>query len=281
MKFSTFFGSSAQLTPSMEHKQLGHLAQSYTHRDDKNQIPLPPQQNYILRRETKPPNHPGKEPSSVIFVGNPGVGKSALLNALGGDFASGYSDVGGLTTTTRSHRVECHGRSLDLVDMPGIYETGEGKSAEFMENLQTLKTTLNNGKDHAIFFVISPRNGRIDNGDLALMKLVLDNIEQGPTLGLIITQVARKHVADVQNPDYTTSIYNRLRKAECKNTQMLDSAHDTLVLCLHREDLDKFEDWEVNLIENYVLSFTPRKMVVRDMVVNMVSHYFELLKRAF
>ncbi|GJJ77062.1 hypothetical protein EMPS_09421 [Entomortierella parvispora] len=264
----------------MEHTQFGNHALSHTPRNDNGQSPLPPLPN---RKRTVPSSHPRKEPSSIIFVGNPGVGKSALLNALGGDFKSGYSDVGGLTTTTRSYRTEIkrHGRVLDLVDMPGVYETGEGKSVEFMKNLETLHTVLNNGDEHAIFFVISPRNGRIDNGDLALMKLVLDNIEQGPTVGLIITQVAQKHYPSVQDPDYTTAIHNRLKKAECKNAAMLDTAHNTLVLCMHREDLDKFEDFEVEWIENYVLSFTPRRMVVRDMVVSMVSSYFELLKRAF
>lgn len=121
---------------------------------------------------------------------------------------SGYSEVSRLTKGRSFRQVECHGRTLELVDMPGIYETGDGESSEFMRNVRTLHETLTNGKEYTIIFVVKPLNGRVENSDLALMKLVLDNIGQGPTIGLILTQVAPNHVDNGRSPSYTTMIYN-------------------------------------------------------------------------
>ncbi|KAG0199434.1 hypothetical protein BGX33_011651, partial [Mortierella sp. NVP41] len=54
--------------------------------------------NTALRaHHSLPTMTPSKSTTSVVFVGNPGVGKSTLLNALGGNFANGMTPLGGLT----------------------------------------------------------------------------------------------------------------------------------------------------------------------------------------
>lgn len=164
--------------------------------------------------------------------------------------------------------------------MPVIhgYEVGD---ESLRTRLYSLWNLLNNGNSYTVFFVISPRNGRLQPCDVALMKIVLDNIEQGPTVGLIFTQIHPRRQANIQNPDYTTSIHNYLQGVDCKTVEQLDSANNSLVLCTHRDDLDRFDDWEVKMIRRYVLGFNPSRMVVNDKLANMPPNYFELLRKSF
>jgi len=235
-----------------------------------------------LRRQTSPPILPSSElvthPTSVVFVGNPGVGKSALLNALGGSFESGFSQVSGLTRQATAQDVELCGRPIRLVDMPGIYDSGKNNTGTFLSNLEMLQETLNNGDNYVVLFVISPRRGRIDPNDLALLKLFLDSIETGPQVGLILTQVRRANFDSVQNPAYTTAVYDLLRRADTKNMNLLDFAEETLVLCNHDEHIG-FDQKEKDEIVNYVLSFIPGTIVVEDLFKAVVNQYFETLKQ--
>jgi len=242
-----------------------------------------PQPARELRRLAIPPETPSSllttHTTSVIFVGNPGVGKSALLNALGGTFDSGFSRVSGLTRQAATQELRIKGRPIRLVDMPGIYDSGkENKDGNFLRNLELLQATLNNGDDYVLFFVISPRRGRIDSSDLALLKLVLDNTESGPTVGLIFTQIRKVNYGNVQTPTYTSSMYNLLRSAGCKNMNLLDYAEQTLVLCNHDEKVG-FSQAEKDEIRNYVLSFPPKRIRIHDLVNGVVAHYFETLRQ--
>ncbi|KAG0211920.1 hypothetical protein BGX28_007202 [Mortierella sp. GBA30] len=214
--------------------------------------------------------------TSVVFVGNPGVGKSTLLSALGGDFLRGFNPVGGLTTEVSTQQVLLRQRPVQLVDIPGIYGTAQGKDDVIDQHLRMLQHTLNDGSDYVIFFVISPRNGRIDPSDLALMKLVLDNLRKGPLVGLIMTQVRRSHYGLVTSPGYLSSVYQVLAKASA-NTRFLEMRR-VLVL----QDHDKgFSDQELFEIENYVLSFKPEQVEVNNLVASLARYSFEALKRTF
>jgi len=214
---------------------------------------------------------------SVVFVGNPGVGKSALLSALGGKFDHGYHQVSGLTTEVSEQFVELGNTDIRLVDMPGIYDAGEGRADVIIRHLQMLHKTLNDGSPFLVFFVLSPRNGRIDNADLAIMKLVLDNIEQGPTIGLILTQIRKRDYEQIRSPAYTASVLKLLEGAECENARLIDR-NLTLVLVDHEIS---FTLEEVATVQKYVLSFKPKKVVIHDMVAGIVARYLEMLKRVF
>ncbi|GJJ77057.1 hypothetical protein EMPS_09416 [Entomortierella parvispora] len=218
-----------------------------------------------------------KDVTSVVFIGNPGVGKSALLSALGGKFNHGYHQVSGLTTDVSEQYIELGNSVIRLVDMPGIYDAGEGRAEEIIRHLQMLHSTLNDGSPFLVFFVISPRNGRVDNADLAVMKLVMDNIEQGPFIGLILTQIRKRDYEKIQSPSYTALVLKLLEGAECENLRFIDR-NSTLVLVDHE---DTFSPEEVTKIKKYVLSFKPKKVVIHDMVAAIVARYLEMLKRVF
>ena len=57
----------------------------------------------------------------VVLVGNPNTGKTTLFNALCGARAK-TSNFPGTTTATRTGRTDLGDRSIDVLDIPGIYE---------------------------------------------------------------------------------------------------------------------------------------------------------------
>jgi len=107
--------------------------------------------------------------TSILLIGNPGVGKSSILNALGGNFLSGYSCTSGLTTYVSKQDVIIDQKPYRLVDMPEIYDSSKGGDTGgdnvTDSHLKMLREALNDGHSYVIFFVLSPRNGRIDPSD--------------------------------------------------------------------------------------------------------------------
>ena len=120
----------------------------------------------------------------LVLVGNPGAGKSAILNQLLGRnaFKSGVSVETGVTSllqwcTTSS--------GLKLGDTPGLSDI-ETRSAAAVEISEALRQ---DGK-YRLVFVLLLDNGRVRADDLATMKLVLTAIKD-PTLkyAVLINQV--------------------------------------------------------------------------------------------
>lgn len=202
---------------------------------------------------------------SVAFIGNPGVGKSTLHNALGANFANGFSSVQGMEVG-EPQLVQCNGRNLRLVDIPGINDNsgGDGGDSTTDAHLLLLKNRLNDGNTYVIFFVITPRNGRIDPSDLALIQLVLSKMNQGPIVGLILTQVLKKHFESVKQPTYQEQVMDVLRQGGANLSSL--SKNRALVLRTHEDD---FSPQEVRDIQDYILSFEPKQVHVESMVSSL------------
>ncbi|GJJ77058.1 hypothetical protein EMPS_09417 [Entomortierella parvispora] len=198
--------------------------------------------------------------TSVIFIGNPGVGKSALHNALGGSFESGYHEVTGMPVGD-PQRVACRQHSLYLVDTPGVNDhptagcTATVKnSVDF--NLGIIRDRLNNGGNCVVFFVIAPwRNGTIQSPDLMLMKLILEGMEEGPQIGLIMTQIYNSSFDIVTAPGF---VRTTLMGVGANLEFLADERY--LFLRKHKE---KFDDNEIEDIRNYILGFEPRQVRIR------------------
>lgn len=209
--------------------------------------------------------------TSVVFVGNPGAGKSTLHNALGGSFKAGFSPVLGMSVG-EPQEVLCDGRPLRLVDLPGVNDHSTAQDIENGEsaidrNLKTIQTQLNSGDHYVIFFVIAlNRSGAIPDGDIRVMRVFFQNLQRGPRIGLIITQV-HKNCLNKVTPSYVTETLNRavtavLNRAGAK----LPPFQDSHVLLLTQHELH-FSDIDCKSIRRFILSFTPSQVHVRDMTM--------------
>jgi GTP-binding protein EngB required for normal cell division len=104
-----------------------------------------------------------------LMIGNPGVGKSTILNGFAGKFLfkSGTSFGKGLTYQLDEARV---GNRI-FMDTPGLADIEMRKKAA-----EQITLALKKGGEFKIFFVVTLEAGRVKPADVTTIKLVLDAI---------------------------------------------------------------------------------------------------------
>ncbi|KAF9282797.1 hypothetical protein BGZ74_002082, partial [Mortierella antarctica] len=123
-------------------------------------------------------------------------------------------------------------------------------------NLKRLQEQLSNKGSYMLFFVVSPRNGRIGLNDFGLILLVLKKLQKGPTVRWIITQVPDDQIMQVQDPEYACAVVQQLKKGKAKIALL--EQKNMLILpysCM-------FNDKEKQKVFNYVLSFEPKQVKI-------------------
>ncbi|KAF9124873.1 hypothetical protein BGW39_007832 [Mortierella sp. 14UC] len=222
-----------------------------------------------------PPDETPTPEFSVVLMGNPGAGKSAILNALGGKFYSGFSAIKG-NPGSSTNIVELRDRTIALIDTPGILDSG--KEGTISKNLQMLQDELNGCGDALLFFVIKPDSGRITTGDFAVLKLLLNNLTRTPRIGLFVTKVASDEMGEFDST-YRDEVVGMLKEKEVDTTHLERS--NWCILQHHRKS-DGFSHEEKENIRDYVFSFIPDKTKVkveklRESIFQKILEFFRNL----
>mmetsp|Transcript_19532 Transcript_19532/g.22418 ORF Transcript_19532/g.22418 Transcript_19532/m.22418 type:complete len:295 (+) Transcript_19532:12-896(+) len=137
---------------------------------------------------------------TVLMIGNPGVGKSTLLNGLVGSatFKAGFSKGRGLTTVLQEHI----DNNYRYVDTPGLSDIEMRKQAA-----DEITKALQKGGSFAVFFVVTLESGRIRPDDSTTIKLVLDAASDIKDCYSIIINKATKRVKEFFGTEEGFEVY--------------------------------------------------------------------------
>jgi len=142
---------------------------------------------------------------TVLAVGNPGSGKSTILNALTGaqNFEAGVSFGSGLTSKLQEVVVN----GIKYADTPGVaddtYRAAAGQAmAEVFKAGGRIKT----------LFFITQQAGRVVVQDVATMRIVLDSVPDiGQNYGIIVNKMSSEVLSEMSKPDnamaFITSLF--------------------------------------------------------------------------
>lgn len=117
-----------------------------------------------------------------LFIGNPGVGKSTLINCLAEKvlFKSGVSTGGGMTYQLEEKKHN----GITFMDTPGLADIKLRKAAA-----QAITKALKKNGTYQIFFVVTLEAGRVRAQDLTTIQLVLENATDITSYSLIVNKL--------------------------------------------------------------------------------------------
>lgn len=101
-----------------------------------------------------------------MFIGNTGVGKSELLNQLGGNFRSGFSERHGVTADITEKTVVLDDETVVLMDVPGLIEPSKEATDR---NARLLVKALSREYDYKLIFVVQASNRTMTTDDMTLI----------------------------------------------------------------------------------------------------------------
>jgi len=142
-----------------------------------------------------------------LMVGNPGTGKSIILNGLIGEvkFKSGFAATGAGVTTM-----------LQIEDIPGkgTYMDTPGLSDEKLRKIAAaqISQALKQDGFYRIFFVVTLEAGRVRPDDKATISLVLGALKDVPNLSysIIINKLSKPAMDKIDYQMFTATLMENL-----------------------------------------------------------------------
>lgn len=160
---------------------------------------------------------------SIIGIGNPGVGKSTILNAIAGEclFQTGISWGPGLTYELDIK--ERDGRTF--IDTPGLADHSRRKVAS-----EAISMALKKGGPYKILFITSTSSGRVIEEDVVTMKLILDAApEIGRNFGIIVNMCSCRITESDNIIDFKTALFSQLKDEHIHDNILFLQNEDELV----------------------------------------------------
>ena len=173
---------------------------------------------------------------NILVVGNPGAGKSTILNTLlqKAQFKSGASLGVGLTF--RFDKFQENG--ITYMDTPGLCDIERRKQAA-----EAITMALKQNGIYKVFFVATLEQGRLRPDDVALLKMILESATELTNYYVVINQVSRaikknlkldnKAIDQIllnsaiskQNLPHNTLIVDRVDEIEGESNKFMDRAN--------------------------------------------------------
>ena len=195
-----------------------------------------------------------------LFIGNPGVGKSTLVNCLAQKvlFKNGVSIGSGMTYQMEKQEHD----GIVYMDTPGLADIKLRKAAA-----EAITKALKQNGIYQIFFVVTLESGRVRPQDLATIKLVLENAKDITYYSLIVNKL-------------TKALYKKFLENEGQKLKELvtelnfgdetNAQTPSILLLLREDDLDDADDVFIKMEAlNVFVTNAPSMIVVPDHVQNI------------
>ncbi len=110
----------------------------------------------MAARDLTEPSSPARHPL-VALVGNPNTGKTTLFNALAG-MRQRVGNYPGVTVETKKGRMVVHGRTIELIDLPGTYSLAPRSPDEMVAVDVLLGQQAGEDRPDAIIAIVDASN---------------------------------------------------------------------------------------------------------------------------
>lgn len=164
--------------------------------------------------------HSGSEKKCFLFVGNPGTGKSTLINGvIGSPVFKAMPSFTGQGVTFQFDQKEIEGKGV-FMDTPGLSDEKLRKQAA-----EAITTALKQNGFYRIFFVITVEAGRVRPDDKTTMKLILDAAPTITKYCIIVNKVTEAWAIGVQKPETLSTWVTTLMEGLPKLTSNIHFMH--------------------------------------------------------
>ena len=137
----------------------------------------------MIKSKIFPTDDSATTKTNILVVGNPGAGKSTILNSLLKEarFKSGVNLGAGLTFRF-DYFVKNH---ITYMDTPGLCDIEKRKQAA-----EAITEALKQDGIYKMFFIVTLEQGRLRPDDVALLKMILESATELTKYYFIINQVS-------------------------------------------------------------------------------------------